>query len=528
MYAGSNSTAIVGGSIADGPWGTTLAGFTLQRITGELVVTEPDGKQVRVAFRQGVVVGAASPFAADSAVRIAMTERLISSSQTAGITKRIAAQPRRDEVDIVVETARLSVEHGVRLRRRVILQRTARTFSIDRGSYRFEEITLPVITGIDVDICGAIYHGIHQFMSEQRLAQDVRRLGSRFAIHPQADLTRFGFTPFERPILESLESGASMPELDARHRDIPVRTQLAVVYALVACNAAAVVEASPALAATPIEIDVPRRASVTDLASRTRTTTWKAPAAEPRTTTIDPVAVPRTITPRRNTFEVLQTIAAGKALLAAEADHYALLRVPADAQVDAIRSAYVAYACQLHRDKLPPLDLATTHDAQRLWAAINIAFGTLSDPERRAAYDASLRAAKANPEDNATLADRAFQRGLMALKREDLDTAIEQLARAAELAPNDVDYPAMLAWARFCRATDKRAVAMVTRRALERAVQKSPSPMTAHFYLGRVERILGRVADALYHFHEVLEREPGHADAATEIRMLEARVANRR
>ena len=66
------------------------------------------------------------------------------------------------------------------------------------------------------------------------------------------------------------------------------------------------------------------------------------------------------------------------------------------------------------------------------------------------------------------------------------------------------------------------------RKVLERAIRKSDKPMMARFYLGRVERILGRVREALVHFKQVVEIEPGHADAAAEIRMLEPRMASER
>ena len=39
--------------------------------------------------------------------------------------------------------------------------------------------------------------------------------------------------------------------------------------------------------------------------------------------------------------------------------------------------------------------------------------------------------------------------------------------------------------------------------------------------------MLGRDQLALHHFREVLERVPGHADAASEIRVIEARLASR-
>lgn len=126
------------------------------------------------------------------------------------------------------------------------------------------------------------------------------------------------------------------------------------------------------------------------------------------------------------------------------------------------------------------------------------------------------------------LADEAFQRGIMALRRDDVVEAVVELIRATELSPMDVDYAAMLAWAKFCAAPDKNAIALDTRKTLERAIRKSDKPMMARFYLGRVERILGRVREALVHFKQVLDLEPGHADAAAEVRMLEPRMAGRR
>jgi cytochrome c-type biogenesis protein CcmH/NrfG len=107
----------------------------------------------------------------------------------------------------------------------------------------------------------------------------------------------------------------------------------------------------------------------------------------------------------------------------------------------------------------------------------------------------------------------------------DLPEALGELARAVELAPYDVDYGAMLGWAKFCASSDKPGVASDTRRALERAIHRSPTPEVARLYLGRVERMLGREQLALHHFREVLQLVPNHLEAASEIRVLELRLA---
>ncbi|HEV7555033.1 MAG TPA: tetratricopeptide repeat protein, partial [Kofleriaceae bacterium] len=70
-------------------------------------------------------------------------------------------------------------------------------------------------------------------------------------------------------------------------------------------------------------------------------------------------------------------------------------------------------------------------------------------------------------------------------------------------------------------------IASETRKSLDRAISKSsPQSVTARFYLGRVERMLGRDREALNHFAEVLSIMPNHGEATSEIRVIESRMAS--
>src|SRR5882757_6490240 len=90
------------GAVTDRPWGQTLGALAKRGLSGQLTVTA-DGKQYRIAFGAGAIVGASSPLASDAAVRIAMTSGLISSTQVADITRRVATSPHRDEIDVIAE-----------------------------------------------------------------------------------------------------------------------------------------------------------------------------------------------------------------------------------------------------------------------------------------------------------------------------------------------------------------------------------------------------------------------------------------
>jgi tetratricopeptide (TPR) repeat protein len=236
------------------------------------------------------------------------------------------------------------------------------------------------------------------------------------------------------------------------------------------------------------------------------------------------------------TDDVKALIAQRLKLLEHGADHFKLLGVSETVSPDALRKAYFALARRLHPDRLAALGIEDDgKHAQRLFAQINSGFAVLSDQARRAQYvdvlrrggEAAVRAEQARAEELARRileAEEAFRRAELALKRDQPKAAVVELELAIARNPDEADYHALLAWAQFCAAPDKPAIAATTRTLLDQAIQRSPRAVTARFCLGRVERMLGRDQEALRHFRDVIGAAPGHADAAAELRVLEARL----
>jgi tetratricopeptide (TPR) repeat protein len=249
-----------------------------------------------------------------------------------------------------------------------------------------------------------------------------------------------------------------------------------------------------------------------------------------------PRQVRRTDSPQSHDVKAL--IAQRLKLLDQGADHFQLLGVAHDVGSDALRKAYFDLARQLHPDRLAALGIPDDgKHAQRLFAQINAGFAILSSPTRRTHYldvvqrggEAKVRAEEAKTDELARRildAEEAFRRGELALRRDQPQAAVTELERAIQLNPNEADYHALLAWSQFCAAADKPAIAPATRVALDQAIQRSPKAVTARFCLGRVERMLGRDREALRHFRDVLAACPGHAEAAAEQRVIEARLAS--
>ena len=264
-------------------------------------------------------------------------------------------------------------------------------------------------------------------------------------------------------------------------------------------------------------------------------------SAPPRTTRPTPTAgspaLSRPIDVKQ-TSEVHTLIEQRLTILNSKGDHFALLGLPREATMAQIRDAYFVLARQLHPDRLSALGIPDEHRrAQRLFAEVNNAFAVLSDKAKRERYvdilnrggEAAIKAEQQKAEEMAMRileSEEAFRRGEMALKRDSLATAIRELERAIQLNPDEPDYHATLAWAKFAAAPDKMAVATATRTQLEQAIRKSPRANTGRFYLGRVERMLGKDQKALELFQEVLRMDPNHAEATSEVRVLEARLGS--
>ena len=611
---------IVSGTLADRPWGQTLSLLAERKVTGQINVVAGD-KTYAIALDLGAIIGATSPLASDALVRIAMQSQMISSTQVAEIARRIAAAPDRDEIEVLADAARLSPELVQRLRRRAILLRAARTFALERGELAIQDaFTIPVSLAIAVDVRAVVYLGARMHLHEQRLAADLRGLGSHFVLRREAleTLSKYELTTAELPIIEALKTGTNLPELEATHREIDPRTAQAVVYALACCGACEM-EHRPSIPRTAtaarrdVDPDVvalglaqpatPPATTTTGAASaprparppaagggyslrpddpgevvlpRTRTSPPAAPGlgglrdeldaptargtpatpaparpgrissspVVPRTKTGEPAtartstasgpAVARTSTARRT-----QALVAARTLLVDQgADYFTLLGLPFDASPEVVRTSYLILAKQLHPDKIAELEQPEDQGAaQRLFAHMSTAFAVLTDPVRRQAYLEGIarggptpsvprtKTGEATDTTPAAQAAQAVKRAELALKSDRPGEAVNELLRACELQPNNVDFAALLAWARFCAASDKVAVAGEARKPLERAILRSDKPEIARFHLGRLERIVGRDREALRHFQYVLEETPNHPEAAAEVRAIEARLA---
>jgi len=431
------------GAVTDRPWGLTLGAFGLGARTVQLTLRSED-KVYRVAFDRGAVVAASSPLAVDSACRVALTNHHITPAQVKDIKRRVAAAPTLDEVDVLAAAVRLTPEQTRMLRTQLVTQRAARTFSVDHGEYEIEDRAPLSVAYEGIDIRRVIYQGVRMNLSEERLAFDLREFGTRFVLKCAIeDLTCFGFTASERPILDALLVGTSLPEFEANHRQIDPRAVKAVIYALASCDALAEAPAVPApsirarepslppLVMTPpakipeLELDdwavgTPSVVTGSDsgpwdvvTGGPTAMQAVRAAAGVPKpfdegSMETKRAGVPRSMvetfrtgkmtTVRPNALaahEVISLIEERTAMLERGTDHFTLLGVSIGAPIEEIHAAYVELSRHLQAKRLVELGISDEGlVAQQLLAQIGIAFTVLTDRVRRPEYLATLQRAR--------------------------------------------------------------------------------------------------------------------------------------
>jgi hypothetical protein len=437
------------GTVAQRPWAATLAAIGIGGRSGQLTL-RGDGKVYRIAFSNGIVVGATSPIAADSVSRIALAHHMISSAQAQQIARTLG-KAKADDVDRFAAATGLAAEPIKLLKRRVLIQRTARTFDVEVGEYSIDDrIGIPVLLGVEVDVRAAIYHGCRKNLSTDRMAVDLRLLGTRFALRPEAeaDLPRFELGEAASPVIDALHHSTTLPELEATHRELDPRMVLAVMVSLASCDAIVPAELT-SRAPTPQDMSLartptPRRPTTTEepayesarLEIPVEPTMTRVPTPREPTMSCVPMLINEDpeVTARRQTVparpvkklrpptlpsasgyramtdpflevqattqrpsplsfaQVKRLIQTRAALLGKGVDHFEFLGIPFDAPIAEVRDAYLELARYLRPEKLKELGFTDQHhDARSVFAQVLIAYTVLTDPSRRAEYIRTVR-----------------------------------------------------------------------------------------------------------------------------------------
>jgi len=182
------------------------------------------------------------------------------------------------------------------------------------------------------------------------------------------------------------------------------------------------------------------------------------------------------------------------------ANHYEILGVAQKASSDEIRRTYLKLARERHPDRFT--DAAEKAKAHEFFQQFTEAFNTLSNEQRRRAYDQELAKPKLErPED---IAKDAFARALKSAEAREEQQAVDLLHVAIHHQPGEASYHAALG--RLLSRHPKHARDAVA--ALEKAAQLAPEKTVYHLELASLLHAQGLKIRAKKALEPALQREP--------------------
>ncbi|MCA9674589.1 MAG: DUF4388 domain-containing protein, partial [Myxococcales bacterium] len=225
---------VASGSLLDRPFGRVLATIAQRRFSGELTVSA-GGQRGSIVFQDGYVVAATGSHPADSAVKVALGAGLANPTQANAMLR--ALQDGRDEFEVVAEVARLSPDHVLRLRRRVVANRAMRLFGLTEGDLVVDDVatTAAAPDMVPIDPRVILYQGALAHLDEPRINAELATLGDAFRLRDgvRDGLDAFGFGDAEQPVLDALAAHAvTPPALAQAAPEVEARVSAAVLYAL--------------------------------------------------------------------------------------------------------------------------------------------------------------------------------------------------------------------------------------------------------------------------------------------------------
>jgi curved DNA-binding protein CbpA len=209
----------------------------------------------------------------------------------------------------------------------------------------------------------------------------------------------------------------------------------------------------------------------------------------------------------------------------ADASHYQVLGVEANASAGDIKTAWFSAAKRFHSDAFSGLSLGSARRvAEDLFARVNEANSVLSDANRRAEYDVYLdRKAKGLPTDVGAIlrAEGVFQRGETLFKAGRWEDAEAQFREAISLNHTEAEFHAFLGMTMF-RRNGKPDDALPH---LEKSLQMDPRLRSGTIFLSQIYEAQGEAERARSLLRKAIDKDPDFVQAKDELRRLRNKPA---
>ncbi len=208
--------------------------------------------------------------------------------------------------------------------------------------------------------------------------------------------------------------------------------------------------------------------------------------------------------------------------------YFEILGVDESANEGALRDAFQKRAAHLHPDHYRRSGDAVVHLATEVFAQINLAYQTLTDPRRRSEYVLTQRkdqrdADRQRESEQALEAAVQFQEGQRLLAQRSYERALEVFGRALQLYPDAGEYHAHYGWTLHLCHPDQSDIASEAIEHVRRGIKLAGHLETSYLFMGRLCKAIGRVELAEKMFARAVQLEPGCVEALRELRLINLR-----
>jgi curved DNA-binding protein CbpA len=206
-------------------------------------------------------------------------------------------------------------------------------------------------------------------------------------------------------------------------------------------------------------------------------------------------------------------------------DYFAALGVARTASPEEVKRAFIEAVKAWHPDRVPVGLEEVRPLFAKVFARLELARATVSDPARRARYIEELAkpsTAASSSDISSAEATLEFKKAEGLLKKNDVAQAEHHVRRALSLAPSNADYAVLLVWLQA-----KPDVSLDRLRELvfelDRLIDRNKDSERAYFYRAQLRKRLDLTRDAMADFAKAAELNPNNVDAVREVRIHKMR-----
>lgn len=494
------------------------------RATGALLLRRDRVKKI-VYLKEGYPIFVKSNLLSECLGRILVREKMITEKECAESLEKMK-QSGRQQGTVLIEMGCISphnLVYGLQL------QLEAKLFDIfgwPDGDYLFNpKIDIPPqAVHLDMSLATILYEGVRRGFSEQPLKDLLAPfLDAYLGVHPDP-LHRFqevSLEADERKLVALIDGRRTTAEIIERS-GLPEAQARQLVYALLAAE---MVQPQPKRARKKDALELPPP----PLGSRDKPPPLRkkdAGASDVFGTLaeVEPRLPPASI--EELSVDELRARLTSRVRAMRRMNHFEALGVSRSASEDEVRKAYFALVREVHPDRLAGAPADAKALASQIHGQLTAAYETLSEKERRAAYEQKLEeGTKTGVSDEVgrvLAAEGRFRRGEQALAKGEHERAKTLFEEAVDLYADEGEFHTHLGWALFLSAPGDAAAARTAEAHIEEGIRLNPRADKGYLFLGRLLKEMGRTTEAVKQFEQAIQCNPDCKEALAELSLISA------